>query len=386
MAVSKAKKRKIAIIAGSRGEYGYFRPVIKEIEKHPGLDYGIIASNMHVLESFGSSIEEIKRDRLKIHATVFNTLDGYNHLTMVKSLSIFMIQLPELLRQMGADMVLLAGDRGEQLMGAIVGAHLYLPVAHIQAGEVSGNIDGVSRHAITKFAHIHFAANKESADRVRKMGEEKHRIFTVGAPMLDELVDGFVTPRDKIYRKFNLKQGKPILLLAQHSVTEEFKDTERQMVETLHAIKNFPHQIVIILNNSDAGSTIIRRAILEHKTPTMQIYPNVQRQDYGGLMQVADVLVGNSSSGLIEAPTFRLPAVNIGNRQFGRQHGINVIHARHNALAIERAIRKALSSDFRKRMQKCTNPYGDGRSSKRITKVLAEIPIDDRLLIKRITY
>ena len=196
--MAKTKKRKIAIIAGSRGEYGYFRPVIKEIEKNPRMDYGIIAANMHVLDSFGSSVEEIKKDGLKIHAEVFNTLDGYNHVTMVKSLSIFMMQLPELLRQMGADMILLAGDRGEQLIGAVAGSHMYIPVAHIQAGEVSGNIDGITRHAITKFAHIHFAANDDAAERVRKMGEETHRIFNVGAPILDELVSGLITPQEQI--------------------------------------------------------------------------------------------------------------------------------------------------------------------------------------------
>src|SRR3989344_9441504 len=246
--------RKIALITGTRAEFSYYHPIIKEIKKRSGLDYGIIATNTHVLESFGLTIDYIKKEKFKIESAIYNTLDGYNRVTMAKSLSIFMLQLPELLEQMKADMVLVAGDRGEQLVAATVGAHLYLPVAHIQAGKVSGNIDGVSRHAITKFAHIHFAANKESADRVRKMGEEKHRIFTVGAPMLDELVVGSVPTREKIYRKFDLKQGKPILLLAQHSVTEEFKDTERQIIETLKAIKNFPHQIVIILNNSDAGS------------------------------------------------------------------------------------------------------------------------------------
>ena len=382
----KKKKRKIAIIAGSRGEYGYFRPVIKEIEKHPNLDYGIIASNMHVLDAFGSSINEIKRDGLKIHASVFNTLDGYNHLTMVKSLSIFMIQLPEILKQMEADMVLLAGDRGEQLIASIVGAHLYMPVAHIQAGEVSGNIDGVSRHAITKFAHIHFAANDDAAKRVLKMGEEKHRIFNVGAPMLDELVNDFVTPKEEIYKKFNLKHGKPIILLVQHSVTEEFNDTARQMQETMEAVKRFGYQTVIILNNSDAGSTTMRRTVLEHKTPEMQVFPNVKRQDYAGLMKVASELVGKSSRGIIEAPTFKLPAVDIGNRERGRLCGINVIHVPHDADKIAAAIRKALSPAFRAKMQKCTNPYGDGKSSKRITDILATIPIDDTLLVKRLTY
>ena len=284
-------------------------------------------------------------------------------------------------------MVLLAGDRGEQLVAAIVGAHLYLPVAHIQAGEVSGNIDGVSRHAITKFAHLHFAANKDAARRVLRMGEEKRRIHTVGAPMLDELVAGFVTPKKDIYRKFNLIPGKPVMLIAEHSVTEEFNDTARHIRETMEAVKRFPEfQKVIILNNSDAGSTTLRRVIMEHKDDTMQVFPNVKRQDYAGLMRVAKVLVGNSSSGLIEAPTFKLPAVNIGNRERGRLCGTNVIHAPHERGAIERAVKKALSPAFRKRVQTCVNPYGDGKSSKRITDILERVPIDDTLLIKRITY
>src|SRR3989344_9534490 len=232
----KTKKRQIAIIAGSRGEYGYFRPVIKEISRRPGLDYRIIAVNMHVLDAFGSSIQEIKKDGLKIHAEIFNTLDGYNHLTMVKSLSIFMMQLPELLQQMGADMILLAGDRGEQLVSAVVGSHMYIPVAHIQAGELSGNIDGMTRHAIARYAHIHFAANKDAADRLKKMGEERFRIFNIGAPQLDELGAGNETPEKDVRKKFGLRKGTPPILVVQHSVTEEAADAERQMTETLKAV------------------------------------------------------------------------------------------------------------------------------------------------------
>jgi GDP/UDP-N,N'-diacetylbacillosamine 2-epimerase (hydrolysing) len=383
---AKSKKRKIAIIAGSRGEYGYFRPIIKEIIKNPNLDYGIIASNMHVLDSFGSSIKEIKKDRLKIHAAIHNTLDGYNPLTMVKSLSIFMMQLPEILHQMKTDIVLLAGDRGEQLIGAITGAHMYIPVAHIQAGELSGNIDGTTRHAITKFAHIHFAANKDAAERVKKMGEEKHRVFNVGAPMLDELVSGFVTPKEKIYKKFSLDKNKPIILMAQHPVTEEFSQSEKQIKETMKALDKLGHQAIIILNNSDAGSATIRRVIFHHKKPFMHIVPNMKRQDYAGLLNVADVIVGNSSSGLIEAPTFNLPTVNIGNRQKDRMRTVNVIDIPYSADGIIKAVRKSMSSAFRKKVSKCVNPYGDGKSSKRIVKILESVPIDDKLLVKRITY
>lgn len=380
------KKRKIAIIAGSRGEYGYFRPVIREIIKRKNLDYSIVASNMHVLDAFGSSISEIEKDGFKIHTSVFNTFDGYNHLTMTKSLAVFMIQLPEILKQMETDMILLAGDRGEQLIGAITGAYMYIPTAHIQAGEVSGNIDGVTRHAISKFAHIHFASNRDALNRVLKMGEEKFRVHNVGAPMLDELVTGFKTPEKEVYKKFNLDKKRPVMLFVYHSVTEEIANLPHHMDEILMAVKAFPHQIVVILNNSDAGSRMIREKITSHKTPAMSIYPNVPREDYVGLMSIADVIVGNSSSGIIEAPTLKLPAVNIGNRQRGRLQSTNVINVGYETGAIKKAISRAISREFKAKVAKCINPYGDGKSAKRIVDILEFVPIDDKLLIKRITY
>jgi len=384
--MGKRKKRKIAIIAGSRGEYGYFRPILKEIAKNPNLDYGVIATNMHVLDRFGSSINEIKKDRFKIAATVHNTLDGYNRLTMAKSLSVFMLQLPEILEQMGADLVLLAGDRGEQLMAAIVGAHLYLPVAHIQAGEVSGNIDGTTRHAITKFSHIHFASNEDAARRVKRLGEEDFRIFNVGAPQLDELVQEKPTSYSTLCKTCGLEKNKPIILVVQHPVTEEFEKTELQIAETLKAVSRFDAQTVVVLSNSDAGSQAVHRAVAHHQTPAMRIFPNLPRKDYVGLMKAADVIVGNSSSGLIEAPIFKLPAVNIGRRQQGRLQGKNVINATHDSKSIETAIWKALSPTFKKRAASCGSPYGDGASAQKIVEILASIPIDEKLLIKQITY
>ena len=382
----KPSKRKIAIIAGSRGEYGYFRPVIKEIIKKPNLDYGLIVTNMHVLDSFGSTIDEIKKDGFKIHAEIHNTFDGYNRLTMVKSLSVFKMQLPEILKQMGADMILLGGDRGEQLMAAIVGAYMYIPTAHIQAGEVSGNIDGVTRHAITKFAHLHFASNEDAAQRVLKMGEEPFRVFNVGAPQLDELINGEIAPEEEIYNKFGLDKEKPILIIVQHPVTEEFDEAEKQMEETLKAVEKFGYPAIIILNNSDAGSRAIRSAINRLRKPFMKIFPNIPRRDYVGLLKIAGAIVGNSSSGILEAPSFGLPAINIGNRQAGRMQSRNVINVSHSAPEIEKAIKTALSETFREKIKECGNPYGDGQSARRIVDVLGSIPINDKLLIKKITY
>lgn len=380
------KKRKIAIIAGSRGEYGYFRPILREIATHPHLDYGIIATNMHVLDRFGSSIEEIKKDGFKIEAAIHNTFDGYNRLTMAKSLSVFMLQLPELLEQMGADMILLAGDRGEQLMAAIVGAHLYIPVAHIQGGEVSGNIDGTMRHAITKVAHLHFASCEDATRRIKRMGEEAFRTYNVGAPQLDELMREKTASGAEMRRKFSLAKDRPIILVVQHPVTEEFEHTEKSVETTLKAVAAFDAQVVVILSNSDAGSHAAARAVGRSHTESMQVHANVPRREYLGLMKVADVIVGNSSSGIIEAPTYKLPAVNIGNRQRGRLQGVNVINVGYDEKGIIAAIKKAMTPQFRKRVAAGKNPYGDGRSAKRIVEILATVPIDEKLLVKRMPY
>lgn len=381
------QKRKIAIIAGSRGEWGYFRPVIAEIERRKSLEYGVIVSNMHVLDRFGSSIDNIRNEGYNIAGVIHNTLDGYSRLTMAKSLSIFMLQLPEMLEAMGANIVLIGGDRGEQLMAAVVGAHLYLPVGHIQAGEVSGNIDGTTRHAITKFAHLHFAANADAAERVRRMGEQEFRIHLVGAPQLDDLIGGRITPRAELLRKLGIEASdRPIVFVLQHPVTEEFEQAGRQMATTLDAVKRFDADVVIIRNNSDAGSALVERAIQEKRAPNMRVFANLPREDFAGLLDAADAMVGNSSSGILEAPSFELPAVNIGGREAGRLQGANVINAAHDADEIARALDKALSPAFRSSLRGCENPYGDGKSAKRIVDILEQAPIDENLLVKRLTY
>ncbi len=386
MIKSHKKIRKIALITGTRAEFSYYHPIIEEIKKRSSLDYGIIVTNTHLLDSFGRTIDEIKKDKFKIDAEIYNTLDGYNRVTMTKSLSILMLQLPEIFERMEADMVLIAGDRGEQLMAAIVGAHLYLPVAHIQAGELSGNIDGIARHAITKFSHIHFAANQDAADRVLRLGEEKQRVHMVGAPQLDDLINAPVTSPEKIYKKFGLKKKEPNLLLMFHSVTEEYEKMEEYMDNVMAAITEFGFYTVLITNNSDAGSTIIRRKINEYRRPFIHVTDNVPRPDYAGLMNTVDLLVGNSSSGILEAPTFKLAAVNIGNREAGRLQGSNVINTDYSKEGIKRGIKKALSKDFKNKLAHCVNPYGNGHSAKRIVDILQSVVIDDALLIKKLTY
>ncbi|WP_094229116.1 UDP-N-acetylglucosamine 2-epimerase [Methanolobus psychrotolerans] len=378
--------RRIAVITGSRGEYGYIRPIIKLIENDPDLDYELIVTNMHLLPDFGSSYREIEKDNLRISQKIPMTLAGYTNVTMAKSLAVFMLSITDTFERIKPDFILLAGDRGEQLISAIVGAHMNIPVAHIQAGELSGNVDGMSRHAITKFAHIHFASNVDASERLLKMGEEKFRVKLVGAPQLDEFRQGFFTSPEEIYYKFHLTPEEPLILLVQHPVTEESWNSGMQMEETLKAISRLKMQTLLVYPNNDAGSVMIQKSIEKHRKQFIHVERNLKREDYAGLMNVANIIVGNSSSALLEAPSFELPAVNIGRRQIGRLQGINVINVEHDSEKIEAAILKGLSKEFKQAVKGMENPYGDGDASQKIVDILKNVEIDQHLLNKTLTY
>lgn len=380
--------RHIAVVTGGRMTYGYSRPVMKRIAQTSGMRYSLIVTNQHLLSTFGSTVEEIEQDGLNISDRIYMALDGYNTATMTKSLGVFLLGVTDALVRLKPDIVLVVGDRGEHLMGAIAGAHMNIPVAHIQAGERSGNIDGMTRHAITRFAHIHFASNEDAADRLRKMGEHDFRIFLTGAPQLDELINGEFAPREEIAESFRLDLGHPVVLVAQHSVTEEFEEAAFQMRETLEAVAPLGLQTIVIFPNNDAGSGPIQRLIEQHARPHIRVERNLPRRLYAGLMNVASVLVGNSSSGLIEAPCFKLPAVNVGNRQRDRARGNNVIDVPYDSRQIRDGIERALSPQFQQLMaESCSNPYfGDGRVSDRIVDILKNIEITEELLKKQIAY
>lgn len=379
--------RHVAVLTEARSSYGYLRPIARLIEADAGLRYSLIVTSQHLLPDFGYSVEDIERDALNITDRIYMTLDGYTPATMVKSLGVLLLGVTDTLVRLRPDLVLVLGDRGESLMTAIAAAHMNIPVAHVQAGERSGNIDGLTRHAITRFAHVHFASGPEAAERLLRMGEEEFRIFTTGAPQLDELVNGNVASAEEVAGRFELDLGKPLVLVVQHPVTEEFGEGVEQMEETLEAVCEVQEQTVVIFPNTDAGSDDLRLLIERHHRPFMRVERNVSRHLYGGLMRVASVLVGNSSSGLIEAPAFGLPAVNVGRRQRERARAANVIDVPYERRAIVEAIRRAMSPEFRRGLEGDESPYlSDGRVSERIVEILRTIPIDERLLRKQIAF
>lgn len=376
---------KLLFLTGSRGEWGYIRPILRLCQAR-NVEYNICATNMHLLSTFGSSIDEIKADGFEVSDEIFMSLEGHNHYTMTKSLGLFLVSFTDVLRRLRPDWVVLAGDRGEQLMGAVAAAYTYTPVAHIQAGEKSGNIDGVARHAIGKFSHLHFASNEDAAERLRRLGEEEFRIHLVGAPQLDELEQGLFTPTHELAQKYSIPLSEPYLLVIQHSVTEEYDQTESQIMATIDAVNQFDIPKIWIFPNNDAGSHFVRQSLLQNRTGKSYIFENLKREDYLGFLRGATCLVGNSSSGVLEAPSFKTPAVNLGRRQDGRIQGKNVINAPFEITEIVEAIRRAASADFRRVLANSVNPYGDGRSSEKIIKILSETRKDSKLLCKQLTY
>tara|TARA_X000000950_G_scaffold171985_1_gene209508 strand:+ start:8360 stop:9493 length:1134 start_codon:yes stop_codon:yes gene_type:complete len=375
---------KILFVTGSRGEWGYIKPIINLCVKE-SIDYNICATNMLLLPNYGKLIDEIKSQGYNVTDEIFMSVEGDNHFSMTKSLSIFLSSFVDIIKRIKPTWILLAGDRGEQLMAAIGGAYTYTPTAHIQAGERSGNIDGLARHAIGKFSHIHFASNIDAKKRLLALGEEKFRIFNVGAPQLDEIKQGKISTKRQIEEQYNLSLKKKFILILFHPVTEEFQKIQSQTNILIDAIKNCKENIFWVFPNNDAGANVIKNKLISERKDNIYLFENLSRKDFLCLMKYCIFMIGNSSSGLLEAPSFNKPAINIGRRQDQRLRGQNVIDCKFNKEQIKKAMDKAQSKNFINKIRNIKNPYGSGNSSEKILKILKKIKINDKLMIKKIT-
>lgn len=380
-------KRKILYITGTRADYGLMKSVLKAIEEHPKLELEIVATGMHLMPEFGMTIKEIKKDGFKIHE-IDATYENDNKESMTNFVGKCIQLLTKKIKEIKPDIILLLGDRGEMLAGAIVGAYLTIPVAHIHGGDITSTVDEPIRHAITKLAHIHFPATEKSAERIIKMGEDQSRVFVVGAPGLDTILSEKLIAPDELSKRYYLDLSKPILLVVQHPVTTEIEGAHEQIRETLEAVLELKHQTVFVYPNADAGGRKMIEVIKEYEEyPFINSFKSIPHREYLSLMGIAGVMIGNSSSGIIEAPSFGLPVVNIGSRQEGRQRAENVIDVDYDKEQIKAAIKKALyDEDFKEKVKNCKNPYGDGKAGVNIADVLSKIKIDKNLLQKRLSY
>jgi GDP/UDP-N,N'-diacetylbacillosamine 2-epimerase (hydrolysing) len=381
--------RKVAVVTGTRAEYGILYPVLKAIEQHPKLQLLLIATGMHLSHEFGHTVQELEKDGFHIDAKVDMLLSNDTLSAMSKSIGIGIIGLAQIWEQVEPDIIVVLGDRVEPLAAAISGAYMNIPVAHIHGGDTGkGGLDESARHAITKFAHIHFPATRKSAERIIGLGEDRWRVHTVGSPALDTILNEPLLPPKNIAKKLELDLSRKVILVVQHPVTTQVEEAAEQMGQTLQAIVEFQYPTIVIYPNSDAGGRRMIDVIKQYEGyPFIKTFKSLPHREYLSLMRVASVMVGNSSSGIIDAPSFRLPAVNLGIRQEGRERGKNVIDVAHKKSDIAWALERALSDKkFITEVKKCENPYGDGKAGPRIAEVLSQIAITPRLFQKRSTY
>ncbi len=365
--------KRVVYVSGSRSDYLLMRRALMELNKH--VDLTIIATCMHLSSRFGYTIKEIEKDKLKIKK-VDMLLDNDSLGAMVKSFGICVYGIAQAIEGINPDLIFIEGDRGESLAGAIVGAHLNIPVVHHGGGDLGGSIDNKIRYAITMFSDYHLVGNEESYRRLISMGIPKNRVFNVGEPGLDDIYAGEFTPKEEIIKKYELNPEKPIILLVQHPNTEEHEDVERQIKGTLDAIKELKIQTIAVYSNADAGGRVINKILEEYskELPFLKVFQHIEREDFLGLMNACDVMVGNSSAGIVELASFRKPFVCIGTRQRNRLRAGNTIDVGYNKDEIVEGIKKALyDKEFRNKLKTIKNPYGDGKSSERIVKIILEI-------------
>jgi len=387
----KKNKRVVLGITGIRSEYDILSSVFRAIDKHMNLSLKVAVTGAHLSESFGYTVNEIEKDGFDIVDRIESLLSGNNESLRVKGLGIQLQGLVQTVLRIQPDFLLVLGDREESIAAALVSTYMNIPLAHIAGGDrVIGNADDQIRHAVTKLAHIHLTTNKESKARVLSLGEQEFRVHDVGNPGLDRLMEVEELSLAQVSGniKFQLLETEPYLILIQHPLSSEIKDAYRQMKITLDAIKAMGIKTIISFPNSDAGGLEIIRAIAEYDSlPFIYTAKNIPRVDFVNLLRNAACLVGNSSSGILEAPMLKLPVVNVGNRQIGRLHAENVQFVSHDQDEIISAIQKAVYDEsYISSVNGCSNPYGDGASSHKIAEIIANTVIDDNLLIKDITY
>lgn len=381
-------KRKIAVFTGNRAEFGLLYPVIRKMSLDKALNVHLIISGSHLQSNFGKTIEEINDSHI---SSVKNTILRINNkLDVPDRMSEIIKRGKEAFARIKPDILVLAGDRYETFAMGIAAFYMNIPIAHIFGGDISqgGHLDDSIRHSMTKISHIHFVSNEDSYKRVVNLGEEKWRVFNVGSTAMDNIFSGKFSSADEIRRLLRLDLNRPVIIFTQHPVTTEPELAYCQAKKSLQALKELGFQTVVTYPCNDTGCEGIIKAIDEYTSmPNFRVRKSLGWKLYFGLLNVASAVVGNSSSGIMETPVFKVPCVNIGTRQAGRFRSSNVIDVPYEKMAIKRAIKKAIcDKGFRRFVRKCRNPYGNGNAASKIVRVLKSMPFNKVLLQKKITF
>jgi UDP-hydrolysing UDP-N-acetyl-D-glucosamine 2-epimerase len=381
--------KKVCVVVGSRANYSSIKSAMRAVEEHPELELQLVVGASALLDRYGSVADLIESDGFEASERVFMLIEGETPSTMAKSTGLGLLELPTAFERLQPDVVITVGDRFETMATALAATYMNIPLAHTMGGEVSGNIDESIRHAVTKFAHVHFPASQGAADRIVKLGEDPGSVHLVGCPRMDLVAEVLADDGNGLSDLFETGVGgrfgldEPFLLVSQHPVTTEYGDGKRQIQETLKAVQALDVPAIVLWPNADAGSEHIAagiRQFREHNDDSkLHFFKNLPTSDYIKLMSRTAALVGNSSSAIREGAFIGTPAVNIGPRQDGRDRGSNVVDVDYDSAAIADATRTQMANG-RYEMEPI---YGDGHAGERIADVLARTTIS---IHKRITY
>lgn len=375
--------RKIIYVSGTRADYGLMRAALKKLNSAEDIELSLCVTGMHLSSLYGSTIKEIEADQFRICGIIPVDVNQSTHESMALAIGHEIIGMTELFKREQPDLVLLLGDRGEMLAAAIAAVHLNIPIVHLHGGERSGTVDEMIRHAVSKLSHYHFVATDASKERLIKMGERDDTIFVIGAPGLDEINQYQASTHDQFYHHYKLDLKKKTALLIYHPVVQEYNDIKLQFLNVMEAALTAGLQVLCLEPNSDAGGQLIREALkgyADHKD--IIIIKHLERAEFINCLANSDLMLGNSSSGIIEAASFNLLVVNVGSRQNLREFGDNVIHCASSYEAVSASIKEALQRP--KKTYK--NIYGDGNTSERCYQLLKNITLDTQILNKSNAY
>jgi GDP/UDP-N,N'-diacetylbacillosamine 2-epimerase (hydrolysing) len=385
------KKRLVLGVTGIRSEYDIMSSVFKAIAASPALDLQLLVTGAHLSDTFGHTIDEILADGFVIADRVDSLLNSDKDFARVKGMGVQLQGMVQSISRIKPDILLVLGDREEAMTTALCGAYMNIPVAHVSGGDrVVGNVDDQIRHAVTKLAHIHFVTNAESFERVLRLGEQPFRVFDVGNPGLDRLLEVPELDDASLSERigFQIEDNKPLLFVIQHALSSEIDMAYDHMRITMESVAELGLPTVLSYPNSDAGGQQMIKAIREYEhLPHLFSAKNIPRLEFVNLMRRASCLLGTSSAGILEAPLLKLPVVNVGNRQTGRLNAGNVTFVAHERMAIIAAVERAIYDEsYVQSVKLCINPYGVGKSSKKIAQTLERIELNNNLLIKDIMF
>jgi UDP-hydrolysing UDP-N-acetyl-D-glucosamine 2-epimerase len=374
--------KNICVVIGSRANYSSIKSAMTAISNNPKLTLQVVATASSLLDRYGSVVDLIRNDGFEINEEIFTLLEGENPLTMAKTTGLGLIELTTVFNRLKPNFVITVGDRFETMATALAAAYMNIPLVHTMGGEVTGTIDESIRHAITKFAHIHFPASIDAYDRIIKLGENPDNVFMVGCPRIDLVAEILQSDPGALNIEPDLFLGgvgekldltNDFVLVSQHPVTTEYGEGENQIFSTLNAINNLNIQAIVLWPNSDAGSEDIAKGIRKWREKNigkkMHFFKNLPIDTYVRLMKRTKCLVGNSSSGIREGAFIGTPCVNIGTRQNRRERGMNVIDVENNEAEIEKAISKQIEHGI----YPMDPIYGTGNAGLQISEILTNL-------------